>query len=159
MTTIQELAKRYYDMFEIAERTNGEKFWRVKSEFSDKKDYYENDPLAKLIHSIHAKMLPDDYIYEYIVNSFDLISESDCEDNLYDLPIEADIYHSDLLKWVDSHPDRLGRCDEALSFGEGAYNSIIDIIQSAQQYEKQEVLNAVISWLEDHDELNNDEEI
>jgi hypothetical protein len=149
--TIQELAAKYLDMFEISFRHDknaidhkGEKYWRVKHEYSNQPDYYDNSPLNKLIYAAHDGMSPDDYKYDYIVTALELISE--CDD-IYDITIEVDIYHHELKKWLSSCGARQQYCDDAMA-EYGTYDSIMAIIESGQYRERHEVMQSVISSLE-----------
>jgi len=115
-----ELAKKYVSYFELAERPDGTKFYKLKDDAPEE--------LAELVREVHRKRglhFPDDYVYEYIYQSLDLIAESGAEvDNLEDLTeeIEADVYTSDLLKWLSTgdrtyYMDRVKEeCGRDLSF-------------------------------------------
>lgn len=137
--TIQELAASFSSMFEAATRTNGNKFWRVKDENNN------NTALYDLIKTAHGERMPNDYIYLYIVEALDAISE---HDDLDDISMEADIYNRDLLAWVADHSEHVGYCDEVMGVMQGQEMDFMQIIQWAQQRQKEEILYSVRSSLE-----------
>jgi len=141
MKTIQELANDYLNQFEIAIRIESKnKFWRRKG-----KDNIEDD-LYTLIYDAHNEMGPDDYTYNFIVESLDMISDSS-DDELEDLYLEADIYNYELFNWLASHSHRISYCDDAQEEYRQE-NGIIGIISAGQQFEKNEVLASVRNSLE-----------
>ncbi len=141
--TIQELATNYCMMFGRKERPNGDKFTCVKDE-------YDNDEtLKQLIRDAHGDHMPDDFIYDTIIEALDTIGDTVADYDLNYLNMEADVYNSDLLKWLASHSDRVGYCDEILAeYGHGINLDLMEIIQHAQQREKEEILHSVIESLE-----------
>lgn len=92
---------------------------------------------------------PDDYKYEYVVESLDHISEGmDPEEP----ELEADIYSSDLLKWLSSHRERLGLVDEAVEehgLDWDKERGIEGMISFGQWYEKDQVFRIVVEALKE----------
>ena len=81
-----------------------------------KKEHENNEELKDLIHKAHGENLPDDYIYEYISDALDLISECSDEEEIEERigEIEGDVYTSDLTKWLASHNGRVDYLTQAL---------------------------------------------
>lgn len=144
--TIQALAEKYASMFcTKIRKQSGDRYACVIDLYSNEPDYYESD-LHKLIKDAHADMLPDDYKFDFIVQALDAIAE--CSADLEDISIEPDIYNFDLFKWVQSHGERQGYCNEVLAeYGHGICLDFMAIIAQAQQREKEEVLHSVLESL------------
>lgn len=150
MITIQQLAAQYTELFITKTRDNGDRFLHLHDSVDD------NHPLHKLVYNAHDGMMPDDYKYQFVLDSLNDISESD---DTYDIYLEADCYTSNVLKWLSSNLTRLGYCDEAL---ERSYNlkSISELITAGQQIEMEEVLDSVRTSLQPIvDNINNQEEV
>jgi hypothetical protein len=156
MKTIQELAKEYLNYFDQKEGENGLSTYTWKDEAPQE--------LRGLIQEAHGDMMPNDYKYNFVVESLEAIAE-DREDS-----IEADIYNRDLLNWLSSHLDRPAYCDQYVEEYGGIDTknfSIINLISSGQHLEKLEVYHSVLRSLEEiveeleqelDDEENSDEE-
>lgn len=99
-----------------------------------------------MIYAIHdnGDWLPDDYKYEFIVDSLDSLAEgADPEDP----QLEADVYTSDLLKWFTSHGKRPGLVDEAVEQMGHSPQGILEDIGLGQWYEKDQVFNQIVQAL------------
>jgi hypothetical protein len=147
--TVNELAKEALGWFITDTRDNGEKFVKTKE---GRPDWLKN-----LIFTAHGGMMPDDYRYKFIENSLQYISDQD-EDVGLDCPeIEADIYTSDLTKWLHSRNDRVCYLTEALeTFG---IKDGFAALQLAQLREREEVYHSVLSSLRElYDAQEDDEE-
>jgi hypothetical protein len=84
--------------------------------------------------------------YEFIVEVLDHLEETE---DAEDIRLEADIYTSELMRWLGSRADRHGYVDEAIGeYGLDAKDGILALIQIGQIQEKQEVLASVQSFLE-----------
>ncbi len=134
--TIQDLARQYADLFVTKERDNRDKFLCVED--------HSNIPLMELIRNAHDEMMPDDYKYQFIHEALEGIAESDDTD---DIGIEADIYNSDLLKWVSSNLTRASYVDRAIAEIDG-YDNLWQALSNGQYLERYEILHSVISSLE-----------
>lgn len=139
---VRELASRYVDQFEPLERTE---------HFSTYKRKDDADPdLQELCYAAHGDMMPDDYVYNYIVDALGMIADSST-DELQDLDgeIESDIYNSDLLKWLSSNLTRASYIDsyvEEFSIQSTDFDLYL-AIGGGQRQEKMEVFNSVLSSL------------
>jgi hypothetical protein len=140
--TIQQLALEYSKAFETARRSDGSEFIRVSQSYKDSIgniDAYQKSPLYLLIQRAHAGMFPDDWKYEFILDSLSEIAECDSDEDVGKIQF-YDTYSS------YSNTQRFNYCDDALTEGEHKY--IHDIILDGLDMEKTEVLEIVISELE-----------
>lgn len=144
--TVRELAKKFYEQFEVAERNNGERYWRVKEDCP----VGLCEQIKELCHRVHGDMLPDDYKYEVIVETLEYLASNDPGD--YDLVEFADsgvnVYTSDLLKWLNSNLKRIQYVDEAKA-ELGSLDTLMDDIMQGQYVERREISYLVFCWLED----------
>lgn len=139
---------------ELAEhaRTFFKAFHRPDEEADAPLHYTMKDPhpiwIEEMTKAVHddSQWLPDDYKYEYIVNTLDSLSEGNDPDEPY---IEADPYNSQLLDWLASHGERAGLVDEAVEQMGHSEHGIIGDIGSGQYYEKQQVWDRVLQALRD----------
>ena len=147
--TINELAREALGWFIIDTRDNGEEFVKTKEG--------RPDWLRNLIFTAHGGMMPDDYRYKFIENSLQYIADQDEDADLDRTEIEADIYTSDLTKWLHSRNDRVCYLTEALeTFG---IKDGFAALQLAQLREREEVYHSVLSSLRElYDAQEDDEE-
>jgi hypothetical protein len=107
------------------------------------------DWVQTMCHEAHGDMMPDDWRYEFIVEALTELEDTEDAD---DINLEADIYTHDLTAWLHSRADRYSYCDEAFEeYGADPKqfpNPMISLLQWGQVREKEEVLNAVRSFLE-----------
>jgi hypothetical protein len=144
---INELAREALGWFIIDTRDNGEEFVKTKE---GRPDWLEN-----LIFTAHGNMMSDDYRYKFIEDALEIIAEAD--DNSLDCPeIEADIYTSDLTKWLHSRNDRVYYLTEALE--EYGTNDGFQALYLAQLCERGEVYDSVLSSLRELCGAQEDEE-
>lgn len=145
---IQRLAKQCLNHFELKTRDNGDKFWCLKNK--------DNGALENLVRTAHGEMLPNDYRYEYIVDSLSALVDADIDEDTaldeidyYDIlnEIEADHSNYELCKWLGSHAHRIADCDEAVEEAGHNPSSIIEYIQMGQIREKTEVYGSVYQSL------------
>ena len=135
--TVNELAREALEWFITDTRNNGEKFIKTKE---GRPDWLEN-----LIFTAHDDMLPDDYRYKFIEDALIMIADQD-EDADLDCPeIEADIYTSDLTKWLHSRNDRVCYLTEALE--EYEIKDGFQALYLAQLCERGEVYYSVLNSL------------
>ncbi len=111
-TTLQEIAGEARDWFEQRTRVQpvGTTFWTCKN----------SRPvwIMELCHAAHDKMLPDDWKYQFIVDSLDVLSEleagNDPEDDINErLPQEHE--YAELVSWLGSSTERWGYVEEAVA--------------------------------------------
>ncbi len=140
----QELATHALRFFERRTRRRGE----------DETQFYtltERYPtwVMEMVHTAHEDMMPNDYKYQYVVDTLDALSEGqDPDEALYE--IEADVYNYDLLQWVQSHGERVGFVDEATrELGHHAELGMMGDIMMGQVQEKQQVWQSVASALQE----------
>lgn len=137
-TTLQSLAAEASGYMEMRKRDDGGKFWVRKDDAPDW--------LTELCHAAHGDMLPEDWRYAAIVHALDAFAESEDPD---DVRPEPDVYTSDLLRWLASHLDRAGYCDQAAAEGlVDPAGGIIAMISAGQYMELSEVYGSVRSSLE-----------
>ena len=111
--------------------------------------------LTDLILAAQGDMMPDDYRYKFIEDALEIIAEAD--DNSLDCPeIEADIYTSDLTKWLHSRNDRVYYLTEALETF--VMRDGFVALQFAQIIEKEEVYWSVLESLRELCKDQEDEE-
>ncbi len=153
---VRKLAQWYYDRLHQDTRQNGDKFWKFCAKVSS--DGKESDSLPKdeeercraLAFAAHKRMMPDDWKYEFIDEALSTITEAS---DLDDIDIEADVYTSDLTRWLGSHLERLGYCDEVVEEGLCASDADMSTrLQMGQWQEKREVLGLVLQHLREEAE-------
>jgi hypothetical protein len=149
MYTVQSLAKEALECFETAKRQpSGEEFYRIKDG--------SPDWVQELCQDAHGSMLPDDWRYQFIQESLCVLADTD-DVNHDDTRLEADIFNYQLTAWLGSHGDRPGYVDEACDdYGAEADHGIMYRIARGQEYEKNEVLGLVRTFLEERAEELND---
>lgn len=99
-----------------------------------------------MIREAHMGMLPDDHKYRFVVESLYAIIEAN--GNFEETQIQADIYTSDLSKWLISNNTRMEYCNEACEQFDVPKDAVMfDRIQIGQLQEKSEVLEIVKTHL------------
>lgn len=151
---VRELAREYREAFTTKQRDDGQSFTTLKDSYPD-----APEDVQELVAATHddRKMSPDDYRYEWTVNSLDLISDATEEEDLEDLAyeIEADIYTTDLIRWLGSRADRYCWVDEAIEEGfEPGTEGVIGDIMLGQAYEKEHVYRIVLGFLRERVEAD-----
>ncbi len=102
-----------------------------------------------MVHTAHEDMMPNDYKYQYVVDTLYALSEGRDPDEGRD-EIEADIYNYDLLRWLQSHGERVGFVDEVVSeLGHHPEMGMMGDIMMGQVQEKQQVWQSVVSSLQE----------
>jgi hypothetical protein len=134
-TTIQNKAEEALKLFTRKTRDNGEKFWSTETE--------RPEWLHDLIFAAHADMLPDDFKYDFIVQSLAALSDGDDPD---EITLEPSDYYSELTAWLGSNSERPGYCDEA-DMPEDA--DMYSRIAEGQRIELREVFSVVLAHLSD----------
>ncbi len=135
---LHELAAHANKYFIPKKRDSGEKFWAMKS----------RHPVwvKEMVHAAHGDMMPDDYKYEFVVDTLDAIEEETDPD---EPNLESDIYYSGLNRWFASHVERAGYVDEAVAdFGHSG-DGVHGDIGFGQIREKEEVWGTVVQHLRD----------
>jgi len=158
---IRLLAKEYLNEFvqmEIEPKGNSSrtKRWITKSDFS------EESTLHQMIYGVHVGF-PNDWTFDFIVESLDLIVESDCDEfsQLQDLnyEIEPDVYYESLFDWIANSDDSQQFIEESVNeLGLPEPFNFFQLLQQAQQYEKQQVFSQVLDHLRNLAEQHDDEE-
>ena len=104
------------------------------------------DELVALIRRAHGDFMPDDFRYETTLDALNAFAE--CEDvDMDDVRLEADIYTHDLLRWLSSHLNRVGYCDQAQEEFGLDKTDITTLITYGQQMEKDEIVSLVRKYL------------
>jgi hypothetical protein len=109
------------------------------------------DWVINLVCEAHDKgsVLPDDFIYEYVVDALDYLSDADNDPDDYDP--ESDIYNGDLLKWLASSLARADYVDVVRRESGDDYD-LMQLIGLGQAQEKRDVYEAVLTWLQEHED-------
>jgi hypothetical protein len=151
---IQKLAEEVAAQFEQDKRSDGTRYWRLKSG----RDQKVQD-LVRDAHRIDGHLiLPDDYRYEFAKEALDAIAEYEDTDEARD-SLEADIYTSDLTKWLGSNVYRPGYVDETMEeMGVRDGSDIITQMQMGQLHEKEEVFDSVLKSLQEMADEQEEEE-
>jgi hypothetical protein len=159
---VKELATWYRERLHQDTRTNGDKFYKfckfVSSDATvdDRLPKDEDERCTSLARTAHGDMLPDDWKYEFIREVLGAIEDAG---DLDEIELEADIYNHDLCRWLGSHGERSGYCDEAQHEGYVSEDSdMITRIQMGQYAEKREVLGLVLQYLRDEAEGDDERE-
>jgi hypothetical protein len=141
-----ELAETMSACFTTGKRTSGEEYLFLNNEA----EQWMKD-LCYAVHKVDD-VLPNDYIYSFILSALDLIAEargaerlSEIEEDIFE--IEGDIYNSDLLSWVGSNLSFSSYVDQALSeYGAKEHFNALSI---GQALHKQAIAQAVLSFIDD----------
>ena len=132
---IQTNATEALKWFEHKTRNDGQEFWSIKDGAPDW--------IQPMAHAAHGDMMPDDWRYEFIV---DMLREIENASDLDDITVEPDIYNTELTRWLASHLDRIGYCDEAMA-EMGDVKDTVTLLQWGQIREKEEVLSLLKEFL------------
>jgi hypothetical protein len=147
MTTMtkEQVAKDFAEAFEIATRTNGETFYRLK----------DGSPkwMTDAVWAAHNRgdMLPDDTRYAMIAEVADVLANTDPDnwsDTHEDLDGLVDPYNGALLKWVASHLSRAVYVDEAIS-EYGWPGDLFKALAQGQYVEYTEIAASLVASLSD----------
>jgi len=139
--TVQDVAKEMLNNMEQKTRNDGKSFYCCKNEIEWQQD---------IIREAHGDKLPDDYVYEFTNDALCVLSDCDEgqeDDAIYE--IEADCYTSNLTEWLNSRCDRVYYLTEVLE----EFQPVIDgfaALTMAQQKEKQEVAQAILSGIKEY---------
>ena len=132
--------KNYSQYFITKTRDSGESFICLTDQAPEE--------LQSLVEEAHEGMLPDNYKYQFLLESFQSLEDREYNFDHTREAIESDVYYRDLLTWVSSHVDRPSMCDEA-ALDLGAVDAdLMYLIALGQQQEKSRVLEHVIDFLE-----------
>ena len=142
MSTVRELAQEAHDQLETASRPDGTGFVRARDGAPDW--------VRELAQEAHDGMIPDDYRYQAIRDALAFIADNDDDDGQFEFAdSHTDEYTSDLVRWLGSHVDRPGYCDEAADlYGIADDRGIVDRIKLGQYQELAEVFWLVRQELE-----------
>ena len=139
--TVQSVAEEMYKNIVLKKRSDGSEFYCNIKEIEWQKD---------IIYKAHGERLPDDYIYEFIIDA--LAALYDCKEgneNEAIAEIKADCYTSDLTKWLHSSNNRVYYLIEALEEGLGITDGF-QLSSYAQQKEKHEVACLVLDGIKEY---------
>lgn len=158
--TLQELSKEVRAQFTLAKRDNGEEFWT--REILKGTEY--GDWITDLCHNAHGEMLPDDWVYEFIVDALDAIEAYDDEDEARDnLPEEYRTHR--FIEYYASHGYRQAAADEILrealqyTHRDSENLSLTTFMAQAMREEQEEVFSSVLQSLTDRlEEIEEEEE-
>ena len=141
--TIRDLATQAYQAIERATREDGTEYTRKREDAPEW--------VAEIIHDAHDGLMPDDWRYECIREAFGHIADytghtEDLDEAGHEFADAADVYNSDLLKWVASNHNRAAYVDEAVAeFGEA--RDFFHSLRMGQYQERAEVFASVLQGL------------
>jgi hypothetical protein len=143
MKNLQVQATNVLKAFERKTREDGTNYYTCSNE-----DIKNN--LVKACHD-NCHILPNDWIYNTIVDCLDLISDYDDVDSI---TLEPDCYNNDLFTWFDSYPKAVELFDKViLEQPSTARNGFYEIVAMAQVEAMQGILDNCISYLESLEEV------
>ena len=133
---LHELAAHARSYFILGKRNSGERFWAMKKRY----------PVwaKEMVQAAHGDMFPDDYKYEFVVDTLDALEEENDPD---EPQLEPDPYNADRIRWLSSHLDRAGYVDEAVENFGHSDQGVIGDIGYGQLAEKEEVWHSVVASL------------
>ena len=135
----------YSKYFTTSTRENGDTFTHL----IDSAPEY----LSDFCHSAHDGMFPDDYKFSFILEAFEAAENHDSIDEARE-SIEAHHANHELIKWLGSHGERQGYCDEAIDeYGiDMGSATVMQIIGMGQYKEKSEIFEMAVRFIEDQAE-------
>lgn len=111
----------------------------------------DNEELTDLIRHVHGQTLPDDWIYEQVRDSLQILQDAPADadfDDVGSFSIEADIYTSHLKKWFATYNEAEVIIDELVSGGViWPDTDTLTRIQIAQASEKERIFSQVVDFL------------
>jgi len=110
--------------------------------------------LTDLVQNAHGRTPPCNFIYATVQAAVDFFADGGTEDEI--IEVEASIYNSELLSWLQSFSSAVEACDEAAEeFGTDADAGMIDRIRNGQQFEIHRIYHEVFASIgEEIDELD-----
>ncbi len=136
--TLQGLAEEMYDNFESRTRNDESKFYCLKDRIQWQVD---------VCHKAHGDRLPNDDIYDCIVDALERFSECETEEEMQDsvYELEAPVYTSTLTKWLHSSNYNVYYLTEALE--EFDVKDGFQALTIAYNKMQTEVANAILNEL------------
>lgn len=152
--TLHEKAAAALSWFESGERVSTDTLRTIRT--TPHGDDGPGDWLQEICQHAHGSMMPDDFRYEMIEAALTYFADADNDADDYHEACdnEVPVYNAELLRWLASHLERAGYCDEAVSELIGPSNEpdIIKTIALGFYYEQHEVFGLVRQALEDADD-------
>ena len=149
-----DTANKALSYFKSKKRDDKSEFWSA----GDNAPQWVKD-LCYTAHKVDDVM-PNDYIYAYIVEALDLIVEasgaeclSEIEEDIFG--IEGEVYNSDLLSWVSSNLSFSSYVDQAMSEFEAKEH--FNALMIGNSLHKQAIAMSVLSSIDDQAEDVEDE--
>lgn len=139
---LQDAAKLMLKHFETKKRDNGDSFTALKDSAPDW--------MTDVCREAHGRMLPDDFVFEVIVESLEAIVDHDDTQDAND-SLEASFRNFELLEWVSSNLSRSEYVNEGVrEYGIDADKfDLFNALQVGQLTEKREIFSALLDALED----------
>ncbi len=104
--------------------------------------------LSQAIYEAHDGMLPDDWKFSTAQEACEAIAHGGGYENMQataeQFAADADIYIADLQRWLSSHPERAGYCQDPHP---GATRE--EAIRAGQALERSEIFHAILTAIED----------
>jgi hypothetical protein len=141
---IKDLAVKLNKCFEYTTFDKGTDKERTIVTVKDNIDKNLHDFCIRLVYDNKAG---DDYTYQWVWTALEIISNANNEDEIQELfnEQEADIYISDLTRWLHSRCDRVYYLTQALE--ELEVKDGFQVLSMAQYCEMQEVFQDVLNQL------------
>lgn len=136
---IQELARDYALKLHVRRATDGTAIIVA-----------DDDPgLNDLIWDAHGDLLPDNYIYEFVLDALRLIAST--PDLSAPPALKGDSYPHNLLQWLCSHIERAAYVDQAIQAAGrdtlAAEGRLFALLRDAQRREREAVYQSVFASL------------
>ena len=140
-----ETAKEALQYFTRDTRNDKTEFWATTN---DAPGWVKD--LCYAAHKVDD-VLPNDFIYEYIVDALDLIAEADGAERYSEIEedifsIEGDIYNADLLRWVASNLTFSAYVDQAIE--EYGIKGHFEVLQLGNALHKQAIAARVLQSID-----------
>lgn len=104
--------------------------------------------LSQAIYDAHDGMLPDDWKFSTAQEACEAIAHGGGYENMQDtaeqFAEDADIYTTDLRRWLTSHPTRPRYCEDTHQGASGE-----ETIRAGQALERRELFHAILTAIED----------
>lgn len=141
---LEQAAALMLKQFERRMRDNGETFHALKDGAPDW--------MTDVCRDAHGRNMPDDFVFEVIVEGLGLLVDHDGNSSDAVDAIEADIYNRDLLTWLSSSLHRAEYVNESVNDGFVSVRENFDlfnVLQAGQLNEKREIFGALVDALND----------
>lgn len=149
--SISELASYVSSLFELRKRDNDTEFYTIKDNYQDSFYKGQLEWVKDMVFKAHNDLLPNDYIYSFIVEALDVIAECETLKQAEEAPfegyLEPDVYNGRLLAWVSDNLHFAWYVDNAMQ--EMDCKDLFTALAYGQAECKKEVYFTVLEHLKD----------